>query len=119
MIIESIIVLGSLGLGFGIFLAFFSKKFHVEHDPKIDEVLKVLPGSNCGACGYGGCHAYAEAVVANKDVPVDLCVSGQRAVAEKVGEIVGREAEEQKVQLVAQLKCNGGIEETSSKFDYD
>ena len=118
MIIQSIIVLGTLGLGFGVFLAFASKKFHVKHGPKIDEVLNVLPGANCGACGYAGCAAYAEAVVANKDVPVDLCVPGQSAVAEKVAKALGREAGEKKIQLVAQLKCNGGKEETNNKFEY-
>jgi len=119
MITQSIIVLGALGLGFGIFLAFFSKKFEVKKDPKVDEVLKILPHTNCGACGYAGCKAYAEAVVMNKDVPVELCVPGQKEVAEKVGKIVGREVEEEKVELVAQLKCNGGKEESSSKFEYD
>jgi len=119
MIIQSIIVLGALGLGFGIFLAFFSKKFEVKKDPRVDEILKLLPNANCGACGYAGCKAYAEAVVANKDVPVDLCVPGQREVAEKVAKIVGREVEEKKVQLVAQLKCAGDKEKTSEKFEYD
>lgn len=119
MIFESIIVLGSLGLGFGIFLAFFSKRFEVKKDPRVDEVLKVLPGANCGACGYAGCKAYAEAVVADKDVPVDLCVPGQKEVADKISRIVGREAKNKEVAVVAQLKCKGGKGETSLKFEYD
>ena len=118
MIAESIIVLGVLGLGFGIFLAFFSKKFTVKKDPKIDEVLNVLPGANCGACGYVSCKAYAEAVVMNKDVAVDLCVLGQDEVDEEVAKIVGREAGEKKIQLVAQLKCAGGKEEAKTKYTY-
>jgi Na+-translocating ferredoxin:NAD+ oxidoreductase RNF subunit RnfB len=119
MIIESIIVLAGLGLIFGIFLAFFSKKFHVEHNPKIDKVLKILPGVNCGACGYAGCKAYAEAVATNKDVPVDLCVPGKKEVAEKIAKIVGREAKGRKLQLVAKLKCAGSKEHITSKFKYD
>ena len=63
MIIESILVLSGLGLGFGIFLAFASKKFEVKRDPKIDEVLSVLPGANCGACGYDTCVDHAVAIV--------------------------------------------------------
>jgi len=118
MIIQSIIVLGALGLGFGIFLAYASKKFHVLHDPKIDEVLNVLPGVNCGACGYAGCSAYAEAVVSNKDVLCSLCVPGQKNVADKVASIVGKDVSLKKVQLVAELKCNGGKSEASSKFEY-
>ena len=119
MIIQSIIVLGSLGLAFGVFLAFASKKFAVEHNPKIDEVLKELPNANCGACGYAGCEAYAQAVVNNKDVPIDLCIPGQKEIADKISKIVGREAAEKKVQLVAQLKCNGQKELTTNKFRYD
>jgi len=118
MIAESIIILGVMGLAFGVFLAFAAKKFHVEHDTKIDEVLTVLPGTNCGACGYAGCQGYAEAVVANKDIPVDLCIPGQKAVADKVAQILGREAKEKKIQLVAQLKCNGGKAETTDKYKY-
>ncbi|MEA2036576.1 MAG: Fe-S cluster domain-containing protein [Nanoarchaeota archaeon] len=119
MITESIIVLGSLGLGFGVFLAYASKKFEVKSDPRVNDVLRVLPGVNCGACGYAGCSAYAEAVALNKDVPVTLCIPGQKEVAEKIAKIVGREASEKKVELVAQLKCNGGKEEAKTKYEYD
>jgi len=119
MIIQSIVVLGVLGLGFGIFLAYFSKRFEVKRDPKIDEVLDVLPGVNCGACGYAGCAAYAEAVVTNKEIPVTLCVPGQKAVADKIAKMLGKEVSEKKMQMVAQLKCNGGKEETSDKFEYE
>ena len=118
MITESIIVLGGLGLLFGIFLAFVSKKFHVKNDPKIEEVLAALPGINCGACGYAGCAAYAEAVATNKDVPVDLCIPGQKDAAEKVAKILGREASGKKTKLVAQLKCNGGKKEAGEKYEY-
>jgi len=119
MIIQSILVLAGLGLAFGLFLAFASKKFAVEKDPKIEEVLNALPGTNCGACGYAGCQAYAEAVVKNKDVPVDLCVPGQKAVAEKVAMILCRECNYDKIKLIAKLKCNGGKEQTSNRFNYD
>ena len=71
MIPESIIILSGLGLAFGIFLAFAARKFEVKKEPKVEEVMNALPGTNCGACGYAGCAAYAEAVVMNKDVSVD------------------------------------------------
>ncbi len=118
MIIQSIIVLGSLGLGFGIFLAYFSKRFEVKKDPKIDDVMKILPGANCGACGYAGCAAYAEAVVTNEDVPVSLCIPGQKAVADKIAKMLGRDVSEKKIQLVAQLKCNGG-KDAADKYNYE
>ena len=118
MIIESILVLSGLGLAFGIFLAFAANKFKVEHNQEIDEVLAVLPGINCGACGYAGCQGYAEAVASNPDVPIDLCVPGQHDVAEKVAHVLGRDVTGKKVKLVAQLKCAGGKEQASNKYDY-
>ena len=58
-----ILLLSSLGFTFGIGLAIIAKIFHVEVDPKIEQILEVLPGVNCGACGYPGCAVYAEALV--------------------------------------------------------
>lgn len=33
---------------------------------KTEEISKILPGSNCGACGYAGCFAYAQALTEPK-----------------------------------------------------
>ncbi len=118
MLLEAILAMGLLALIFAVGLAVASKKFKVKKDPRVDEVLNVLPGTNCGACGYASCKAYAEAVATNKDVPVDLCVPGQEEVAEKVAKIVEREVGEKKVELVAQLKCAGGKEEAKTKYSY-
>ena len=53
----------------------------MEVNPLIHEVEEVLPKGQCGACGFAGCAAYAEAVVLNPDVPPNLCVPGKDAVA--------------------------------------
>ena len=58
-----LLVMTGLGLGFGIILAFANKKMAVEMNPLIHIVEDVLPKGQCGACGYAGCQAYAEAVV--------------------------------------------------------
>jgi len=82
------VVLGAvLGLG----LAAASKKFAVDTDPRIDEVLDALPGVNCGACGYGGCADYAEAVV-TKGEAVNLCMPGGGETAKAVAAIMGVKA---------------------------
>ncbi|MBW2989771.1 Fe-S cluster domain-containing protein [Candidatus Woesearchaeota archaeon] len=119
MIIESIIVLGALGLVFGLMLAFFSRKFKVDEDPRISRVIKVLPGTNCGACGYAGCSDYAKAVTESRDVPIGLCVLGQKETAEKIGKILERKIERETVQLAALLKCKGGRKETRKAFNYE
>ncbi|HPX92123.1 MAG TPA: RnfABCDGE type electron transport complex subunit B, partial [Spirochaetota bacterium] len=82
--IYAIFVMLGLGLFFGFFISFANKKWSVEIDPRIHEVEDALPKGQCGACGYPGCLAYAEAVVTNPDVPANLCVPGKAAVAAKV-----------------------------------
>lgn len=119
MLLAAILTMGLLALVFAIGLAFASKKFHVEHDEKIDKVRDVLPSYNCGACGYGTCDNYAKEVTTNKNLACDLCSPGGKKVACTVAEILGREISEKKVQMVAQLKCNGGKDETTLKFEYD
>ena len=48
---------------------------HVDEDPRIDAVEAMLPHTNCGACGYPGCHAFAEALVNGEALPVKCSVS--------------------------------------------
>ena len=51
------------GLALGLMLGIASKLFHVQEDPRIDMVEKLLPGFNCGACGTPGCRANAVAIL--------------------------------------------------------
>ena len=60
--IYAVLVLGGIGLTMGLFLAFASKKFEVEIDPNVEKIMDILPGANCGACGYPGCVGLAEAI---------------------------------------------------------
>ncbi len=83
-------VLVCIGLLFGIGLALAAQKFAVKANPKVEEVLEVLAGAQCGGCGYAGCEGYAEAVVNNPDVAPNLCFPGKAAVAEAVAEITGK-----------------------------
>lgn len=116
-IILSIIFLGGLGLIFGLILAYFSRKFAVKMDKRVEEVLKVLPGSNCGACGQAGCSAFAEAVVKG-DIPPDGCVAGGSSVELKIDGILGLKAGvRQKEEIKAVLLCNGGSK-VRDRFTY-
>ncbi len=100
-----IILLGSLGFLFGIGLAIVAKIFHVEVDPKIEQIIEILPGVNCGACGYPGCSSYAEALVKN-DEEINLCTPGAKEVMEKISKVLGRTGEA-KLKLVAKVFCLG------------
>jgi len=100
----------------GIALAFFNKKFKVERDPKIDEVRQALPGANCGGCGFPGCDGYAEAVATGR-APVNKCSAGGSATAAALAKIMGIEATAE--DKVAVLLCQGAIDKTVSKGEYN
>jgi len=85
-----LICMGVLGIAFGAGLAYASKKFSVEVDPKIKALIDILPGANCGACGYPGCSGFASSVVSGEAAP-NLCSPGGEETIEKIAEILGVE----------------------------
>lgn len=115
MVTSAVIVLGGLGIIFGIGLAISSKIFHVDIDPKIEEIEEVLPGANCGACGYAGCAQYAEAVV-KKNEEINLCAPGGEETIKHIAKIMGKKAGKQE-RKIALIKCqSGGNNNTIFKF---
>ncbi len=118
MIIIAIAIVGGLGLIFGLVLAFASKVFHVEVDPKIEQINEVLPGANCGACGLPGCGGYAEAIV-NEGVAINRCAPGGAAVVEKIAQIMGMTADATDPK-VAVIHCqSGGKNNTFFRYEYE
>ena len=99
-------VLGGLGVVFGLVLAIASRVFHVEEDPRIAQVAGCLNGANCGACGYAGCSAYAEAIVKD-EAPINLCAPGGAVAVDGIAAIMGEEKTEF-VRQVAFVRCSGG-----------
>ena len=87
-IMMPVAVLGITGVLMGLFLAYASKKFEVEVDPKVEAILAILPGANCGACGFPGCAGYASGV-ALEGAKMTLCAPGGPKVAAKIGDIMG------------------------------
>lgn len=104
-ILYPVAVMGSLGLVFGALLAFASKKFEVQLDPRQIQVRTVLPGANCGGCGYAGCDAYADAIV-TEGAPINACAPGGAALVGRLAEIMGLDATADEPK-VAFLKCLG------------
>jgi len=116
-VVFGLVVLAALGVIFGIALAMVAARFVVKVDPKVEQVRETLPGANCGACGFAGCMGYAENVVANPDVAVNLCAPGKSAVAEKIAEITGKKAEKVDPRI-ARVFCQGGNSLSQRKFIY-
>lgn len=113
---SAIFVLGGIALISALGLGVASRFFAVEVDPKIKHIEEILPGANCGGCGFAGCVGFAEAVVAGKAGP-GSCAPGGLAVAEQIGRILGIEVESGP-RKVARLFCRGGKSIATDKFIY-
>lgn len=116
-IINPIIVLGGLGLAFGVLLSIASNVFAVEIDPKVEEIRSVLPGANCGACGFPGCDGLANAI-AKGNAPVTACSVGGNPVAEQVADIMGVNATNVD-RNVATVLCQGDCNKAKDKYRYE
>ncbi len=106
-----------IGLVAAVLLALASHFLYIKEDERVAEIRQVLPGVNCGACGYTGCDEYAKAV-ASGEAKVNLCIPGADATAQKVAEIIGVEAEDV-VEMVAYVRCHGTCDATQKKAVYD
>lgn len=115
-IIIATVVVSAVGLFIGLFLGIAGIKFAVEVDEKEEAVLGVLPGNNCGGCGYPGCSGLA-AAIAKGEAPVNACPVGGEPVGKQIAEIMGVEAGET-ARMVAFVKCQGDCEKTTMDYDY-
>ena len=117
-IIWTIAIVAILGLLLALVLYFVAERFKVEEDPRIDEVEKVMPGANCGGCGYAGCRAFADAAVKAADLDSQFCPVGGNDVMKKVAAILGIQVKE-KAPMVAVVRCNGTCENRPKINEYD
>jgi len=81
----------AMALVLSLILGWANKAFHVEVDPRVDAAIDVLPGANCGGCGYVGCGEYAEAVVL-EDAPIDKCTVGGESCTKALADVMGVDA---------------------------
>lgn len=95
-----------LGILAAVVLYFVAQKFKVEEDPRIDEVEKMLPGANCGGCGFAGCRGMADALVKNDDISALFCPVGGGDTMKGIAAYLGKAAPE-KEPMVATVRCGG------------
>lgn len=105
-------VTGLVGAGILVLAAQF---MHVQEDERISEVMAILPGANCGACGYAGCADYAKAIT--QGAPVNKCVPGGASTAENAAAIMGVTAGEV-AKRKAVVACQGSYDNTGDKYAY-
>jgi len=112
-----ILTMAALGFLFSLGLAIAYQKLKVQEDPKVVKISEILPQANCGACGFSGCRAYAEAVVKG-DAPPNGCPVGGQDVAAQVAEILGVQAGEM-TKKVARVHCRGTNEAAPNRGLYN
>lgn len=115
-IIIAAAIVGGTGLFIGLFLGIAGKKLAVEVDPREEAIMGVLPGNNCGGCGYAGCSGLAVAIVEGK-AEVGACPVGGNPVAEKIAAIMGQEASSSE-PMTAFVKCGGTCEKAKEDYKY-
>lgn len=106
----SILVLGAIGLLAALLLYVAAKKFYVYEDPRIAEIEAILPGANCGGCGYSGCSAFAKACTEATSLQGMNCTGIGTAEMERIADVVGLQAGG-RVRKVAAIRCNAACED--------
>lgn len=115
-ILIPVIIIAVIGLIAGLGLSFASKYMAVPVDETEVKLREVLPGANCGACGFSGCDGYAAALAKGEAKP-NLCSPGGDTTAKAIGEILKVEVEANpKIALIA---CNNSCDKTKRAFAYE
>ena len=118
VLLYTILTLCVLGVLSAVILYFVAQKFRVEEDPRIDEVEKMLPGANCGGCGFAGCRGMADALVKNDDISSLFCPVGGGDCMKAIAGYLGKAAAEKEPQ-VATVRCGGTCEKRPRTNEYN
>lgn len=101
----------------GLVLAYASKVFAVKVDERAEKVRELLPGANCGGCGFTGCDAMAKAIAEGK-ADVTSCSSLSKQNRDEICKIMGLEKSGDVTRYRAQVMCSGTNELAVKKYVY-
>ena len=115
-ILIAVIVVTGIGAVAAVVLVAASKLMYVPAHEMAEDINDILPGVNCGGCGYAGCHDYALAI-ARGVAEVNLCVPGKDDVSRKISDLMGVEYADV-AEMVAVVACHGNYDNTENKYIY-
>jgi len=118
IVLYSLLALGGVAFLFATVIFFVEKKFKVIEDPRIDQIQEILPGANCGGCGFAGCRNFAEAIVKAGNMDTLFCPVGGNEVAKKAATVLGIEVKE-KAPQIAVVRCNGTYANAPQKAKFE
>ncbi len=113
----AVIIVAAIGIIAGLILAVASIIMHVPTDEKAEAILEILPGANCGACGYSGCSGYA-AALAKGEAETNLCSPGGPDLVAELAALTGGAAGAIEAKT-AMVMCIGSLDVTTTRMDYD
>ncbi|NLP47733.1 MAG: RnfABCDGE type electron transport complex subunit B [Clostridiales bacterium] len=116
-ILIAVLIVSALGLLAGLGLAIASAIMAVPVDEKTEKIEEILPGINCGACGYSGCAGYAKALADGDESDTALCSPGGTEVSVLIARITGLAAGEV-MPSAAVVLCQGSNKNTGDKLVY-
>jgi Na+-translocating ferredoxin:NAD+ oxidoreductase RNF subunit RnfB len=117
-IIFTVVTISLLALLLAVVLYVVAQKFKIEEDPRIDEVEQLLPGANCGGCGYAGCRAFAETCVRADSMDNVYCPVGGTNTMKSIAAALGKVAAE-KEPVIAVVRCAGACDKREKTSIYD
>lgn len=117
VIVNAAAITGGIGVVCGVLLAVAAKLFAVEVDQKVIEVRNLLPGANCGACGFPGCDGMAAAIAEGR-APSNGCPVASSERHQQIAEVMGTTAEATD-KKVAHVICQGCDSVSTKKYEYD
>ncbi len=115
-IFTPVIALGVLGLIFGALLGVAAKKLKVEVDERIEQITELLPGANCGGCGFAGCGGLAKAIIESQ-ADSSLCSSCSEENLKKISQITGKSSKKRE-KRIAYVMCSGKTDICQTRFIY-
>lgn len=116
-ILTAVLIVGIIGLVCGIALAIASIVLAVPVDEKAEAITEMLPGANCGACGYSGCAGYAAALSSGETTDTALCNPGGNEVSQQIAEYLGLSAGSIE-PMTAVVLCQGIYANATTKMNY-
>jgi len=116
IIFIAVISVTTIGVLCAAILCIASKFMHVKTDERVAQLEEIMPGANCGACGFPGCSGYAKALVAG-EAKANQCPPGGTELVAKISAILGVEAESLE-RKIAVVYCSGDVKARQKKMEY-
>ena len=114
----AIFIVALIALVCGVLLALAERYLHVPPEPRVERLAALLPGVNCGACGYAGCADFAKAL-AEKRETAGLCPVCDPKSRRDIAAVFDTDLVVEEVRRTALVLCSGSLQNAARRFEYN